>query len=317
MVTSDSPSVPEQPASETGGPPQPEQAGGTAAHMPGTRHVRRVTAWGKRKAEWGQQKYAGSSAEYLQRRLTGLDFINQGMLFAATLLLCAIPFLTVVAALAGKSSASTIGRRMGLDPQASAVFGHLFASPSATQAAVVGTTSMVFFVLGGIAVASTLQVLYERVFDVSPRGVKGLPRQLIWLAVLLGLGFVAGGPVGPAVRHAGPVVFGAVALIYFIGFWWFTLWLLLAGRVSWRRLFPCACATGLFWLGMEAVFSLFISGMVISDNKEYGPIGIISALMAYLIAIGVVIVLGAVVGLVWQERNLSFRAAFSKVRRAR
>ena len=40
---------------------------------------------------------------------------------------------------------------------------------------------------------------------------------------------------------------------------------------------------------MQAVFSLIISGMVIADEREYGPIGIISALMAYLIAIGVVI----------------------------
>jgi hypothetical protein len=56
---------------------------------------------------------------------------------------------------------------MGLNEQAAAVFGHLFASPPATQAAVVGTTSTVFFVLGGIAIASMLQALYERVFDVG------------------------------------------------------------------------------------------------------------------------------------------------------
>jgi len=68
---------------------------------------------------------------------------------------------------------------------------------------------------------------------------------------------------------------------------------------------------------MEVVFSFFISGMVISENKEYGPIGIVSALMSFLIAIGVVIVLGAAVGLVWQERGLSWRAAFSKLQRAR
>jgi Fusaric acid resistance protein-like len=37
---------------------------------------------------------------------------------------------------------------------------------------------------------------------------------------------------------------------------------------------------------------------------------------ADLIAIGVVIILGAVVGLVWQERGLSFAAAFRKLRRA-
>jgi len=54
---------------------------------------------------------------------------------------------------------------------------------------------------------------------------------------------------------------------------------------------------------MEAVFSLFFSAMVISDDNKYGPIGIIFALLSYLIAIGVVVIMGAVAGLVWQERS--------------
>ena len=57
--------------------------------------------------------------------------------------------------------------------------------------------------------------------------------------------------------------------------------------------------------------------MVISNSKEYGPIGIIFALMAFLIAIGVVVILGAVTGIVWQERGLSFAAAFKKLRPGR
>jgi hypothetical protein len=43
---------------------------------------------------------------------------------------------------------------------------------------------------------------------------------------------------------------------------------------------------------------------------EYGPIGMIFALMAYLIAIGVVVILGAVTGLIWQDRGLSFTAGW-------
>jgi membrane protein len=39
--------------------------------------------------------------------------------------------------------------------------------------------------------------------------------------------------------------------------------------------------------------------------------------MAYLIAIGVVVILGAVTGIVWQERRLSFRAALKKLRPSR
>ena len=95
------------------------------------------------------------------------------------------------------------------------------------------------------------------------------------------------------------------------------MWFLLAGRISWRDLFPAAVATAVFWVAMEAVFSVIFSGMVTSYDTKYGPIGVVFALMSWLIAIGVVIILGAVTGIVWQERNLSFRAALKKLRRDR
>ena len=47
---------------------------------------------------------------------------------------------------------------------------------------------------------------------------------------------------------------------------------------------------------MEVVFSIIFSNMVISDDNKYGPIGVVFALMSWLIAIGVVIILGAVAG---------------------
>jgi membrane protein len=43
--------------------------------------------------------------------------------------------------------------------------------------------------------------------------------------------------------------------------------------------------------------------MITSNDQKYGPIGVVFCLMSYLIAIGVVIILGAVTGLVWQERR--------------
>ena len=76
-------------------------------------------------------------------------------------------------------------------------------------------------------------------------------------------------------------------------------------------------ATGVFWLGMEAVFSVVFSGMVISNDRKYGPVGVVFALMSFFIAIGVVIILEAVAGIVWQDRGLSSGAAFRKLRRAR
>ena len=56
--------------------------------------------------EAAKGKYAGSSAEHLWRLVDVMDFLNRGMLFAATLLLCFFPFLIIANALAGRSAAS-------------------------------------------------------------------------------------------------------------------------------------------------------------------------------------------------------------------
>jgi membrane protein len=253
-------------------------------------------------AVWGKAKYAGSWAQDLCRRLAALDVINQAMVFAATLLLCLFPFLIVVSALAGRSMAGTLARFTGLTGQAAADAGHLFAPTAATTGAVIGTASMVFFVFGGIAAATALQQIYERAFDLPHRPVKDLPLRLAWLALLMGTSLLTGW-AAPGLRHAGgPALLAAAGLVWSTGFWWLTMRILLASRLSWRALLPAACATGVLYVAMEVVFSLFFSPMVISNDTKYGPIGIIFALLSYLIAIGVVVILGAAVGLVWQDR---------------
>jgi len=296
------------PGQRPDGPCRPPQQPGEKAHdRSGTR--RRV----RRTAEWGQNKYAGSWAETLWHRLDAADFMNQAMLLAATLLLCAVPFYLVVTALAGRSAVSALTVRLGLNQQASADVGHLFTTSSATSNAVTGL-SWAFFILAGIAAATQFQRLYQRVFGQDPRGPRDRLRAVIWLALVTGW-FAFATLVGPGFRASAPVLWWIVNIPAFIGFWWFNMWFLLAGRVSWRRLYPCAVATGAFWLGMYAVFSVIFSGMVISYDQKYGPIGVVFGLMSYFIAIGVVITLGAAVGLMWQDRGLSFGAAVRKLRR--
>jgi hypothetical protein len=55
---------------------------------------------------------------------------------------------------------------------------------------------------------------------------------------------------------------------------------------------------------MYVIFHYVFSGSITSDYDKYGPIGVTFALMSYFIAIGVVISLGAVFGIVWHERKL-------------
>lgn len=272
----------------------------TQADQPTTRR-HRLQARAKTVVAPAQKRYSGSFAERLWSRLTELDFINKGMLFAAVLLLCAFPFFIVVNALAGHSAATGLARRLGLNQQATAELGHVFAPASSTSASLSGL-AYVFFILGGIAAAAAVTDLYQQVFQLKSRGMRNLPHELLWLAVVIGLSLVAG-RVGPAVHGSiGPFVY-VLGVGFFILFWWFSIWLLLAGRIRWRALLPAAIATAVCWVGMLAVFGLTFSSDVVSDSKKYGPVGVVFALMSFFIAIGVVIILGAMFGVVWQERK--------------
>ncbi|MEU8514659.1 hypothetical protein AB0C76_24130 [Kitasatospora sp. NPDC048722] len=50
----------------------------------GVRHLKRMV-------EAGERRYAGSWVEALWKRLESVDFMSQGLQFAATLLLCFFP----------------------------------------------------------------------------------------------------------------------------------------------------------------------------------------------------------------------------------
>ena len=236
------------------------------------------------------------------RRFQRADVLNRGMLFAAILLLCFVPFVIVLQSLVGRSAASGFMRRFGLSEHAAHAVRQALTSPSGISGTISGL-SWVFFILGGLAAAAAIQELYERVFEIEGRGFRDTPRRVAWLAAALGFSLLASS-VQPWLHKAGGIVLVAVvALVGATAFWWFSMWLLLAGKLRWRALFPSALATGICWLGMVVVFRLTMSSTIISNYRKYGPIGVVFAVMSLLIAIGVVIMLGALVGLAWRERH--------------
>jgi membrane protein len=247
-----------------------------------------------------KRRIEGSRAEQFVKRLIAMDVINRGMLFAAILFLCFFPFVIVLTALSGRSAVDTFVRHLGLDHEASMAVSKLFAPASSTSSSVTGG-GYVLFVLGGIAAASAVQELYLRAFELESRGMRELPRRVGWLAALIAF-CVFSSWVGPTVHGAGgAVLLGAIGLAAMIMFWWFSIWFLLGGRISWRESLPSAVATGVCWLGMVIVFRLVFSETVITNEKKYGPIGVTFGFMSYFIAIGVVIILGAVIGVFWSE----------------
>ncbi|WP_042366564.1 YhjD/YihY/BrkB family envelope integrity protein, partial [Streptacidiphilus neutrinimicus] len=228
--------------------------------------------------------------------------------------LCVVPFFLIVTALAGGSAAADLTRRFGLSQAAATDVGRLVGASSTTSSAVTGM-SWVFFVLGGLAGATAIQQLYQRVFDLPPRRGLDVVRALVWIGLVVGLMFAVSG-VSPGLRHSAPALYWLFILVSSSCFFWFSMWFLLAARIPWRRLLPCAVATGACWTGMTAVFSAVLSGMIVSYDRKYGPIGAVFAFMSLFIAIGVVLILGAALGLVWSDHGLSFRGALKKLRRS-
>ena len=256
-----------------------------------------------------QERFAGSAAGDVWSRLNAVDFMNQAFVLAALLMLCGVPFIILVSTVKGANYIDNLSGHMGLNDAASSDVRTLFAASTSTLASST-VLSIVGLTVWAVSVAAVVKSVYLQVFDVDPKAAKGLWRPPVWLVVTVALtsSFTA-------VNHwlydlpGGSVLAAVFDFTLNTCFWWWSMHFLLAGQRTWRYLFPSALVTGLFWAGLRFFSSLFFSSAITSNEDKYGPIGVVFILMYWLIAVGVVIIFGAVVGDVWQERRASGRQA--------
>ena len=250
-----------------------------------------------------RDRFEGSLAQSFLSRLKALDFADQVMLFGAGLLISLLPFAILLSAFASRRVGRDIALRLGLVPKAAGIVDGLFKSAPATANAAT-VTSLVFLLAGLLAVASSLQQIYEKVFGQGHRGVRDLGRLLTWL-VVLGLTVVLVSVAARPLSGAGASSWLAllISIVITTPFFWWTMHFLLAGRVRWRTLLPSAVSTGILYGGLGVFSRFYFSGTIISDSKTYGAVGAIFSIMTWFIAIGAVVILGAVAGAVWEERR--------------
>ncbi len=250
-----------------------------------------------------RDRFEGSPAQSFLMRLKALDFADQAMLFGAGLLVSLLPFVILLSAFASQRVDDDISLRLGLDRRAAGIMDHLFTSaPASLNAAT--ATSLVFLIAGTLAVASSLQQIYEKVFrqdhhgQARPVPLADLDRRVVSCGGARKPGRAAGeqrlgrwlaGPAGHRRDH------DAVLLVDDA---------LPAGGPG-----PMAqtAAVGDRHRGLLrglGVFSRFyFSETIISDSKTYGTIGAIFGIMTWFIAIGAVTILGAVAGTAREDRK--------------
>jgi hypothetical protein len=147
-----------------------------------------------------RHRFEGSLAQGLVLQLKAIDFSDQVMLFGAGMLVSLLPFLILLSAFASQRVDDDIALRLGLDRRASGIVTHLMTSAPASFN-VATATSLLFVTAGTLAVAGSLQQIYEKVFRQAHRGLRGLYRLLIWLAglcLVVVAESVAGRPVSNA-----------------------------------------------------------------------------------------------------------------------
>ena len=250
-----------------------------------------------------RDRFDGSLAQSFLMRLKALDFADQAMLFGGGLLVSLLPFVILLGAFASQRIDDDIALRLGLDRQASGIVDHLFTSAPATLNAATAT-SLVFLTAGMLAVASSLQQIYEKVFRQHHRGIRDLGRLSAWI-VVLGVAVVAESLAERPVSSgaAGGWLAPLVTIAIMTPFFWWTMHFLLDGRVPWRTLLPSAVTTGVLFGGLGVFSKFYFSDTIISDNKTYGTIGAVFGIMTWFIAIGAVIILGAVAVAAWEDRK--------------
>jgi membrane protein len=236
--------------------------------------------------------------------LNAVDFMNSSMQFAALGVLCFFPLFIVAFTGVGQDGRLALIERLGLDKQAAKDLNSLI-SPGTHAVATLGFVGGAVVVLGAIGVASTLQTWYQRVYDLPPakRWLRQMTDRLLWLAgVLFYLGLQ--GFVGRELGHtAARVPVYAVTFVIAVAFFWWTVHVMLCGRIGWRQSFPAGLATGICATGLSVFSALFFSSQMVSGENDYGPIGVVTVLLSWLIGWAVCFHLGAVFGRMWNERH--------------
>src|SRR5438270_8295696 len=147
-----------------------------------------------------RRRYGGSWAEELTERVKALDFGNWIILFGASLLLTVLPLIILLSSLANERIDDDLSRHIGLNRQGAAIIEGLFRKTPTHSVEPIVLGLLIAFA-GSVAVAKSLQVIYERAFDQELHGWRDFPRFVIWIAVLFGI-LIAEGSYDKPIRTA-------------------------------------------------------------------------------------------------------------------
>jgi membrane protein len=242
-----------------------------------------------------QKRFEITAVGKVWNRLSELGFIDSSLQFSAAFILSFIPFLLLVSAAVGRDLPHALVTRSDFSPSAAHDVTSLFAH-GRTPITAFTVVGVILIIAGADSMTKTLQKWYEKVFAETIVGWKRTARRVLWLVGAAGylmMQFLIGRRFEPI---GGGITIAISQFALSIVFWWWSAHCLLAGQVPWRRLFAAGFATAICYTIVGLYVRLWSSWSIVSNERSYGPIGAMMTILATLVALGIAILLGAVIG---------------------
>lgn len=177
------------------------------------------------------------------------------------------------------------------------------AEKSRAAASIVGVAGLLW---SGLGLVAALQYAFDQVWQVTSRGIKDKAIGLLWLvgAALLFVGSFAVTAVMSVLPGVlAPINLVAGVALSFALFLW-TMKVLPHNDVGWKPLMPGALVGAIGLELLKVVGGIYVPKAVASTSAMYGSIGIVFAILAWLLFFGKLVVYTAVVNVVrWEEEH--------------
>ncbi len=246
-----------------------------------------------------QKRYSELNGNHMAGAVTLAGFLS---LFP--LLLVAFAVLGFVA-VARVDLAGQVVEQLGLTGEAARFVTDLIAQVERSRkaASIVGIIGLLWSSLGLVA---AVQYALNTVWQVKGRGLKDKLNGLAWLAgagVLFLSSFAVTGAMNVLPAWLAPLGV-VVAFAMDLGLWLWTMKVLTNRDLGWRAYLPGA-VVGAVGLGvLKALGSIYVPRAVASASALYGSLGVIFAILAWLLFFGRLVVYAAVVNVVrWEETH--------------
>jgi membrane protein len=239
-------------------------------------------------------------------RMLEIEFVDRSVALAGKAFVSFFPFVIVVAAFVPERIRSSIitslTARLGIRGDALVLAREAFASSDDIRKAT-GVFGLLLTIFFATSFTTALQRVYLRAWRRPPRtaGVGAYWRGAVWLLVAMVCLALLGGLRGALGGGLGFGLFAIVALVVTSGQWWFTAWLLLQGEVRARVLIPTGVITSIVTAGYAASASIWMPGVVTSNEAQFGFFGVALALVTWFSGAAICILIGACAGPVLAE----------------